>query len=68
MLAREPFCRACLKAGKHVATDIIDHIVPLAWGGSDDRGNKQGLCKPHHDEKSEGEREIARQRRQQAER
>lgn len=58
MIAAEPFCRKCLEQGKRVKTDVIDHVVPLAWGGSDDRGNKQGLCKPHHDEKSKAEREI----------
>lgn len=64
MLALEPFCRKCLEAGKKVATDKIDHIVPLAWGGSDTRGNKQGLCDPCHDEKSKAERAIdAGQRR-----
>lgn len=63
MMALEPFCRECLKKAKRVRTDVIDHIVPLAWGGSDDRGNKQGLCDPCHDEKSKREREISRQNR-----
>lgn len=62
VIAEEPFCRECLKQGKRVATDIVDHIVPLAWGGSDDRENKQGLCDPCHDEKSKRERAEAGQR------
>ena len=60
MLILEPYCRMCLAEGKRVPTDVIDHVVPLAFGGSDDRGNKQGLCNPHHDAKSKREREIAR--------
>lgn len=35
------YCRASLKAGKHV-----DHIKPLARGGSNDRANIQYLCPP----------------------
>ena len=62
VLAEEPFCRACLKAGKQVASDEVDHIVPLApaWGGSDERSNKQALCTPCHAAKSKAERAEAR--------
>lgn len=56
VLEEEPFCRECLKRGLHVASDKVDHIVPLAWGGSDERSNKQGLCDPCHDAKSKAER------------
>lgn len=58
VLAEEPFCRRCLKDGKRVASDVVDHIRPLAWGGSDTRENKQGLCDPCHDAKSKKERAI----------
>lgn len=61
--AEEPFCRECLKHGKRVATDVIDHIVPLSEGGSDERSNKQGLCDPCHDAKSKAERAAALRRR-----
>jgi 5-methylcytosine-specific restriction enzyme A len=62
--AEEPLCRECLKEGRATPTAIVDHIRPLAWGGSDARSNKQGLCKRHHDEKSAAERLIdAEQRR-----
>ena len=62
VLAEEPFCRLCLEAGKHVASDVVDHIIPLSEGGSDERPNKQGLCDPCHDAKSKAERAAARRR------
>ena len=59
-LRLNPFCRwpGCGK----LAT-IVDHIVPRSTARTDaelqlltwDRGNWQGLCKPHHDEKTRGE-------------
>lgn len=58
MLAEEPLCRACLDRGRTSPSEVVDHIKPLAWGGSDDRSNKQGLCKPCHDAKSAAERAI----------
>ena len=64
VIAEEPLCRKCLERGLTRKTDVVDHIVPLAWGGSDARSNKQGLCDPCHDEKSKAERAIdAEQRR-----
>jgi 5-methylcytosine-specific restriction protein A len=56
VLDEEPFCRVCLNNGRHVASDVVDHIKPLAWGGSDERSNKQALCVPCHDAKSKAER------------
>ena len=63
VIAEEPFCRKCLEQGKRVKTDVVDHITPLAWGGSDSRGNKQGLCDPCHDAKSKAERLTGRRGR-----
>lgn len=64
VLAEEPLCRECLKHDRTTPSAIVDHIRPLAWGGSDARTNKQGLCKPCHDKKSADERAIdAEQRR-----
>lgn len=40
-------CRICGRLGT-----VVDHIVPLADGGSDDPDNKQTLCTPCHDEKT----------------
>ncbi|PZQ56259.1 MAG: endonuclease [Novosphingobium pentaromativorans] len=62
VLREEPFCRRCLEDGKHVASDVVDHIVPLAEGGSDDRENKQGLCDPCHDAKTRDEARRGRSR------
>lgn len=59
VFAEEPYCRVCLTQGREVASDEVDHIKPLAWGGTDDRANKQGLCSPCHDEKSKAERAEA---------
>lgn len=64
-LQDEPFCRACLAEGRHVAADVVDHVIPLAWARYliaaiaarlDERWNKQGLCDPCHDAKSLRER------------
>lgn len=62
VLREEPLCRLCLARGISRASERVDHIRPLAWGGSDARANKQGLCKPCHDEKSAAERAEARAR------
>lgn len=59
ILAEEPFCRHCLRSGREVIATVIDHIKPLAWGGSDERANKQPLCGPCHDMKSKAERSEA---------
>ena len=56
----EPFCRACLAKGLHVATDDVDHIVPLSQGGTNDRRNMQGLCAPCHRVKSKAEAAAGR--------
>lgn len=60
VLDEEPFCRSCLERGLEVASDEVDHIVPLSEGGKDVRSNKQGLCVPCHRAKSLAEREAAR--------
>lgn len=62
ILAEEPYCRKCLEADppRYVAPDVVDHIIPLSWGGTDQRSNKQALCDPCHDAKSKAERAIDR--------
>ncbi|MFI5765879.1 HNH endonuclease [Streptomyces sp. NPDC051563] len=41
---------ACVRCGRHVlASNIdVDHIQPLALGGTDTDGNVQPLCRPCH--------------------
>jgi 5-methylcytosine-specific restriction protein A len=56
ILAEEPLCRVCRGAGRVAASVVVDHVMPLSAGGSDERGNKQGLCGPCHDAKSKAER------------
>ena len=60
ILAAEPMCRSCAKDGKQVQATVVDHIMPLAWGGAEARSNKQPLCTPCHDAKSLAERQNGR--------
>ena len=48
VLREEPLCRACLamNPSRTSASQVADHIIPKAEGGTDDRENYQGLCKP----------------------
>lgn len=48
----EPLCRPCHKRGIARATTQVDHIVPKAKGGSDDRANLQGICDDCHKAKT----------------
>jgi len=61
VLTAEPFCRHCLENGLHVASEVVDHIINLAAGGSDDRDNKQALCTPCHDAKTLSEARRGRE-------
>lgn len=48
----EPFCRICEAKGVYTLSTEIDHIVPLAKGGTNDRSNLQALCAQCHEAKS----------------
>ena len=61
-LAEHPLCVECEKEGKTAAAVIVDHVIPLAEGGADDDGNKQGLCVPHDKAKSAAEAARGRAR------
>lgn len=39
-------CEHCLNKGKVTAATVVNHIVALAHGGSDDDGNTENLCGP----------------------
>ncbi len=62
ILIEEPLCRTCLAFGRVTPTVIADHIKPKAEGGSDERENYQGLCKPCSDAKTAQESTRARSR------
>lgn len=44
-LAREPCCRHCAERGIVTLATVVDHIVPLAFGGTDTDDNVQSLCR-----------------------
>lgn len=43
-------CERCLERGRTSPATVVDHIVPLALGGSDDDENTRNLCGPCHRE------------------
>lgn len=51
-LMREPLCRHCREKGRVRASTVPDHIVPLAYGGTDTDNNVQCLCDECHEIKS----------------
>lgn len=51
-LRAEPLCRHCKAQGVTRAAEVIDHIIPLAHGGTDDDANTQPLCRSCHEEKT----------------
>lgn len=61
VVAEEPLCRACLANGHVTPGEHVDHIIPIAEGGTHARTNLQRLCIPCH--KAKTAREIQRQSR-----
>lgn len=43
-------CEHCLAEGRTEVATVVNHIIPLAHGGSDDDDNTENLCKRHDDE------------------
>lgn len=68
ILVEEPLCRECAKNNRITATEVADHIVPKAEGGTDDRENYQGLCRPCDIAKTAREAARARARNRAASR
>ena len=56
MFNDHPNCESCNKALKYKSFQI-DHIMPLACGGTNEPDNLQILCKPCHFDKTRGEQE-----------
>jgi 5-methylcytosine-specific restriction protein A len=52
VLARDPWCVACLARGVYTESTVADHIVALRRGGGFDLENGQGLCSRCHGVKS----------------
>jgi len=51
-LRGQPLCVHCLAAGRTTAASEVDHITPLANGGTHAPENLQSLCKPCHSVKT----------------
>jgi 5-methylcytosine-specific restriction endonuclease McrA len=45
-------CQECMRNGKTVLGQDVDHITPLWAGGSDEDRNKELLCVPCHEAKT----------------
>jgi 5-methylcytosine-specific restriction endonuclease McrA len=56
MLDTEPLCRYCRAQGRITAASIVDHIVALSLGGSNDPANLAPACKSCNDAKAQDER------------
>ena len=52
VLHSEPLCRECKRPGRHTPATEVDHIVPLAAGGTNDFENLQPLCHECHSRKT----------------
>lgn len=48
MLRSNWLCEHCAAKGVTRKADVVDHIVPLALGGSDEDENTRNLCNPCH--------------------
>lgn len=61
-------CQVCLPQGRYTLATEVDHVIPEAEGGTDDRTNLQSICGPCHEEKTKAEaaRGLARARGQKA--
>ncbi|MGE0775202.1 MAG: HNH endonuclease [Sphingomonadaceae bacterium] len=58
ILARHPICVECIGIGnvtKDSISTIVDHVVSLAEGGTNDDSNLVGMCRDHHDRKTQAE-------------
>ena len=48
-IANAPLCIDCIAKGKTTGTQVIDHILPLALGGTDTEDNIRALCHECHE-------------------
>jgi 5-methylcytosine-specific restriction enzyme A len=52
VLRESPYCVDCARLGESREAVEVDHIVPVAMGGTDEWENLQPLCAAHHRLKS----------------
>jgi 5-methylcytosine-specific restriction protein A len=60
ILDAETLCRYCFNQGRLSVAKVLDHIVALSLGGSNDPANLAPACKPCNDAKGKDERAYAR--------
>jgi 5-methylcytosine-specific restriction protein A len=48
ILQASPLCVNCEAKGRVAAAVEIDHVIPLAHGGTDDLANLRALCRDCH--------------------
>jgi 5-methylcytosine-specific restriction protein A len=48
MMRTDWLCERCREKGKLTPATVVDHIVPLARGGSDQDANTRNLCDGCH--------------------
>lgn len=53
VLDEQPTCADC-----HQPATLVDHIVPLRFGGTHDRANLKAMCRRCHARKSEREKRM----------
>jgi 5-methylcytosine-specific restriction protein A len=58
VLAEEFKCYLCPGGG--TPDDLVDHVVPLSAGGTDDRSNLRRICRACHNRKTAAESARAR--------
>ncbi len=52
VLRLEPNCRVCRMEGRLVPAQEVDHVVPLAHGGTNELANLAPICGQHHRSKT----------------
>lgn len=63
VMARDDgLCQVCLRDGRVTPATQVDHIIPLAEGGTDDVGNLQAICASCHEAKTLEEARRGRQK------
>ena len=60
VLTADPLCQHCKAKGVTKLAEQVDHIIPLHKGGTDERGNLQGLCHGCHLDTTRAERPDAK--------